>query len=316
MRIGLLLYPDCMPAGLFGFSDLLLAASLRSGQKTFEFDWVSEQGGTIRTANGISLETKPLSQQPLDALVIPGAWRDTDTVIHPHDAIVVAAIRRLPATTRLWSYCTGVCLAAQTRGLDGLPATTTWWLRDRAARAFPDIHWKPNQTLVYTDTHATASGVHGYLPLALAVLEEYLGTTIVEEVRRYMVLPRPATCHTPFQELPLLIQRGGWLRKVIQWIEHTPANRQNIAALANAMRTSPRTLQRRVLRESGYRCGKLMRLVKLNQVGDRLISSEQPLSLIANNLGFADDASLRRSFRQVSGMTPREYRQHFGQTGW
>lgn len=311
MRIGLLVYPDCLPAGLFGFSDLLMAANLRLGHHRFSCHWLSERGGQQATANGLSLATEAVAECPVDGLLIPGAWRDTTTALSGSDQGLVDLLTALPASTRLWSYCTGVCLAARTGRLDTRPATTTWWLRELVAQRFPAVNWKPHQTLVYSEACATASGVNGFLPLALALLEEQCGAPLVADLRRHMVLPRPEGRHTPLQEVPGLVQRGGWMRTLIQTIEGTPAGELDTARLATAMKTSARTLQRRVLRESGYRCGKLMRLVKLNQVGEQLITTDHGLAVIGDALGFPDEASLRRSFRQVAGMTPGDYREHF-----
>lgn len=311
MRIGLVIYQDCLPAGLFGFSDLLLAANLRLGEARFSFHWLSETGGRKSTANGMTLATEPLKEAAMDAVLIPGAWRDASTALDRKDEGLAAALGRLPEATRLWSYCTGVLVAARSGVLTGQPATTTWWLRDIAGQCYPEVDWKPSQTLVWTQRHGTASGVNGYLPLALALLEEQCGPALVDDIRRHMVLPRPERRSTPLQDVPGLVQRGGWLRQLILTMERTPARELDTSALAAAMSMSRRTLQRRVLAESGYRCGELVRLIKLNQVGEQLISSDRPLATIADRLGFVDEASLRRSFRQVAGMTPGDYREHF-----
>ncbi|WP_092383671.1 GlxA family transcriptional regulator [Halopseudomonas salegens] len=308
MNIGLVVYPDCLLAGLLAFSDLLLAANLRADRRHFSFSWLSEQGGDVDTAKGISLQTEKLAEASVDAVLVPGAWRDGEAALAPSDKDLVQALRSLPRTTRYWSYCTGVILVASAGRLDGSPATTTWWLRELAGQQFPAVQWKPHETLVYSSENATASGVNGYLPLALAILEAECGASMVEDIRRYMVLPRPEGRQTPLQDIPALIQRGGWLRSLIRHIEATPASDLATLRLAAAMNTSARTLQRRVLVESGYSCGKLMRLVKLNQVGEQLITSARSVAGIAHELGFADESSLRRSFRQVSGMTPGQYR--------
>lgn len=312
MNIGLLLYRDCLPAGLFGFSDLLMAVNQRAGRELFHCQWVSERGGPLPTANGVTLATERLGESGLDGVLVPGAWRDADSALTDADNGLVEALARLPESTRLWSYCTGVCLVARTGRLDGVPATTTWWLRELAGSRFPRVDWRPHQTLVRTGHDDTAAGVNGYLPLGLGLLEEQCGGQAVEEIRRHMVLPRPEDHHTPLQDVPGLFRQSPWLREVIRWVERTPAHSLIIDRLAEFMNTSSRTLQRRALRESGHRCGQLMRLVKLNQVGEQLISSDRSLTTIADGLGFPDEASLRRSFRQVSGMTPGEYRKHFG----
>ena len=54
-RVGLLLYPGCMPAGLFAAADLMSAASLRAGRPVFETSWVALRAGDVACAQGMAL---------------------------------------------------------------------------------------------------------------------------------------------------------------------------------------------------------------------------------------------------------------------
>jgi AraC-like DNA-binding protein len=44
-----------------------------------------------------------------------------------------------------------------------------------------------------------------------------------------------------------------------------------------------------------------------------LVSSHQPLSVVAANSGFVDQSHFSREFRRHYGKTPREYRRHYMQ---
>jgi len=54
-----------------------------------------------------------------------------------------------------------------------------------------------------------------------------------------------------------------------------------------------------------------MRMVKLNQASESLILTNMSISAISEQLGFVDDTTFRRSFKNVSGYTPGDYRQVF-----
>ncbi|TVV42651.1 GlxA family transcriptional regulator [Thalassolituus sp. C2-1] len=312
MNIGLLLYPDCIPAGLFAFADLLTACNLRLGKRQFRITWLSEPGGALPVANGQTLDTLALAANPPDALLIPGAWRDRHQVIQASDQALVNTLQRLPDNTQLWSYCTGVCLLARSGRLDQHNATTTWWLKDTVSQAFPQVHWSLQHSCLFDEHLATASGVNGYLPIALKLISRHCGAALAEEIRRYMVLPRPNEQNNPFQQLPLLLQQSELLRRIIQWVEQTPAQQVQTSALADHLHLTPATLARRVKQESTMTCAQLLRLIKLNQVSDQLQTSNRSISEISHMLGFVDDSSLRRSFRQLTGLTPGEYRRQFG----
>lgn len=312
VKIGLLLYQDCMPAGLLAFSDLLVAANVRAGQTLFKPTWLSEPGGPFECANGQTFKTDTLGRERIDGLLVPGAWRDQTSVQQDADGSLVRAIAALDRKVLLLSYCTGVHLVAQTGKLDHQPATTTWWLRNAVRDRFPAVQWQLNNTSVINEKTATASGVNGYLPIGLALINRLAGDQIAADIRKYMVLPRPIEQNTPFQELPLLLQQGQLMRRIVQWVEKTPATELRINRLAEHLNLTSRTLARRLAQVTDQNTAQLVRLIKLNQVSDQLIGTHKAIQTISNELGFSDDTSLRRSFRKLTGMTPGEYRRQFG----
>ncbi|MBL3824286.1 MULTISPECIES: GlxA family transcriptional regulator [unclassified Marinobacter] len=320
MKIGLLLYSDCIPSGLFAFSDLLNAANLRMGSSVFEWCWLSLHGQPVSCANGLELSAGKLENAEVDALLIPGAWRDQSSIHSPKDASLVQALKALgeirfkkqgkkPA---ILSYCTGVYLAASSGRLNHQTATTTWWLLDTIREQFPDVQWQLNRTFVMDEDNATAAGVNGHLPIALSLIEKHCGKQVASEIQQYMVLPRPVERNTPFQKLPELIQQNAFVREVFHWVEQTPYTRLKTTALADHLHITQRTLSRKIDSLTGYNTAQLMRLIKLNQISEQLISTNKSIYQISDELGFADDTSLRRSFKRITNMTPGEYRQAFG----
>ena len=313
MRIGLLLYPDCLPAGLFGAMDLLHAANLRAGQALFEPVFVAARAGKVDCAHGQQLNAAlALGDAALDALLVPGFWgqslghaaRTLDA-----NAGLVAAIAALPRRVQLWSYCTGVCLAAGTGRLDRKAATITWWLADFAAKAFPKVGWQFDRTLAFNERNATASGVNGYLSIVQALVETKLGKEAYRELTRLMVLPRPEErTHIAFHMLDLIEQRDGLLRKLHLAVEQLAASEATLARVASLLHTTERTLARKVLAASGMPAAAYIRRVKLKQVSERLIYTKASATTISVELGFSSDSGMRRMFKDLTNLTPSQYR--------
>src|SRR6218665_203139 len=112
-RIGLLLYPGCMPAGLFAAADLMSAASLRAGRPVFETSWVALRAGEVACAQGMALRATALEEARPDVLLVPGYWaRSPDHLPRglTDNRALVQALGALPRRVALWSYCTGVAL--------------------------------------------------------------------------------------------------------------------------------------------------------------------------------------------------------------
>ncbi len=320
MRIGLLLYPDCLPAGLFGAMDLLHAANLRAGRALFEPFFVAAQEGKVDCAHGQQLNAAvALRDARVDALLVPGFWGQSPgqaarTV--KENASLITELAALPRSVQLWSYCTGVCLAAATGRLDRQAATITWWLSDFAATNFPKIRWQFERTLALNERTATASGVNGHLPIAQALVEAKLGKEAYRELTRLMVLPRPEErTHFAFHMLDLIEQQDGMLRKLHLAVEGLPASAATVARLATEMHTTERTLARKVLAASGMPAAAYIRRIKLRQVSERLIYTRASATTISIELGFSSDSGMRRMFKDLTGATPAQYRLTYARAG-
>jgi AraC-like DNA-binding protein len=94
-------------------------------------------------------------------------------------------------------------------------------------------------------------------------------------------------------------------RKVIS--RTLSAGHPPIEAVAAAVNTSVRTLQRR-LAVSGRTYQTLVDEVRLAVARHALVASNAPLKAIAVDLGFAEHASFTRAFRRWTGQTPLQYR--------
>lgn len=315
LRIGLLLFPGCMPAGLLAFADLLRTCNRHTGRALFETRFVALRAGPVDCGHGVMLQADAgIERDPPDALLVPGLWADSAQQIDAllaRRAALVAALVRSPRTMQLWSYCTGVALLAATGRLDRQPATATWWLADALRLRHRKVHWDPARACIVNPRTATASGASGHLPLAQALIEHHAGRDVLHAVARLLVLPRPAASHPAFEATRLIEQPPGLLRTLHALVEALPAHQLTVATLAKRLGLSERTLARQVAREAGTGIAAHVRRIKLHQVSERLTLTGAPLSSIADELGYSSDASLHRMFRQLTGMTPSTYRQRY-----
>jgi transcriptional regulator GlxA family with amidase domain len=320
MKIGLLVYPGCVVSGLFAFAELLEVANKRAGKTLFDTHWLGIDGKEVEISTGSKMPVTTIKVEgtllntPIDALLIPGFW--TSHQRHVEQATdtykpLISALKKLPATTQVWGYCTAVCLMAASGRLDQQRATATWWLADFLQNNYPDIGWSFSNTYIFDGGSKTASGLNGYLPIAQALIEEQCGLDVLRDIIELMIIPKPEKSAQPFTQIKLMKLDDKVLRGVYVWVEKAPATELTISELANHLNQSERTLARKVKHITGLSLANFMRLIKLHQASELLIYTRTPINLISNALGFSDDAAFRRSFKKVSSYTPTEYRQAF-----
>lgn len=312
LRLALLLYPGCMPAGLFAVADMARAANLRQQHPVFHTQWVGVDLQGVPTWQGPALApTATLAQADVDAVLVPGLWLSSaDGLEAPLQqlASVVQALAALPPATQVWSYCAGVVLVAASGRLHARAATATWWLRTVLERRFNAVHWRFDEPLVQDGAVTTAAGANGYLALMLQALATRLSSDALHDLQALLMLPRPRTSHPAFAGHDLMSLADAELRAALLWVQRSPASGLRLTALAAALGLSPRTLARRVQAHTGLTAANWMRRIKLRQVGEALCDTRWPLKRIADELGFSSEAALHRAFHQATGQTPLAYR--------
>lgn len=317
-RLGLLLFPGCMPAGLFAASDMVRACNMRAGHVCMTVTWAAARIEDVPTHHGPTLRAQSaVADGGCDAWLVPGLWLSSTDELEGAiraQAALVEALRALPRGAKLWSYCAGVALAAAAGRLDGHAATATWWLQPALAEHFRRVRWRSGPELV-VDRHAlTASGPHGYLPLMLDRLSHCFADDVVQDVQELLMLPSPRKRHPSFEPVEMMRLDDPAMRALLAWAQQTPAQDVSLAQAARQQNVSVRTLARLVDRASGMGAGEWLRRAKLSQAAEALRSTRTPIKAISEELGFGSEASLYRAFRAVTGLTPSAYRQAYGST--
>jgi transcriptional regulator GlxA family with amidase domain len=311
LHIALLLYPGCMPAGLFASADLLAAAALRSGARDWQLHWAGIQPGNLACAHGMRLRAEvALGARSWDAVLLPGFWAGTAEQLAQGLSAqrpLLQALRRQGPRVPLWTWCTGVAIAAAAGRLDGETATGTWWMASTLARSHPQVNWQWQEPMVSRPHLATASGVHGYLPILSEQLEQRTTPEVWRDVQRMLVLPRPQPGADVFDAIRNQSAEAPLQTRLRRLVERLPANQATLEVLAHALACSPRTLSRQVSDITGMPVGRFVRLVKLHQASEHLLQAGRSVSQVSDALGFSDESGFRRSFKTVTGMTPLEY---------
>ena len=295
-------------------------ANRRSGRDVFDISWIGAELNDVPISAGGKTPVSTIkvgatiSSEKLDAILIPGFW--TNYQKHVEQSIkanlnIISALKKLPASTKLWSYCTGVCLHAESGRLNHNNATATWWISDYVENNYSKVNWSFTQTCLFQDGSATASGLNGYLPIAQALIEKYCGDDVLKDIVELMILPKPEVIAQPFKQIKLIKLEDKLLRSIFVWVEKTPANELTLGALSTELNQTERTLSRKVKSATKLSCANFMRLIKLHQASEYLIYSQKTINVISDILGFSDDAAFRRSFKKASSFTPSEFRSLF-----
>jgi transcriptional regulator GlxA family with amidase domain len=259
---------------------------------------------------------------------VEGCWADADGDVRcvfgvgfADEARILTALRR-PQTralvevldaahdagATLLASCSSTFLLAETGRLAGGPATTSWWLAPLFRRRYPAIDLQAEQLVTEHERLLCAGAAMAQLDLVLHLVRRVCGMEVARLCARYLVLDEPRPSQAPYlladhlgghDEVVAAAQ--GWIRRHLR--------EATVHDLAKAVAVSPRTLRRRFVQATGMAPRAYIARIRAEVAADLLRTTELPVARIAEEVGYAEDGALRRTFQQHLGMSPQSWRQ-------
>jgi transcriptional regulator GlxA family with amidase domain len=269
---------------------------------------------SIITNCGLALtgtETFRTLRGPIDTLLVAGG---TGVEEAAQDEELVLWLRKTAQRVRrIGSICTGAFLLAEAGLLDGKRAATHWNWAAKLANKFKQITVDPDPIYIRDGNTYTTAGVTAGMDLALALVEEDLGSPMALKVARELVLYLRRTGGQSQFSAALSLQASD--RKQIEetrsWILDNLEQDLPVEKLAAKAGMSPRHFARIFLKDTGTTPAHFVERLRVETARRRLEESRDKLEKVANDCGFGSIQTLRRSFLRVLRVPPNEYRHRF-----
>ncbi|HEX3791041.1 MAG TPA: helix-turn-helix domain-containing protein [Pseudonocardiaceae bacterium] len=310
MRIALLAVDGLFDSGLSSLLDVLATANaLRTdapaGGSPFDVTVVSTQA-EVRTGHGLRLATTPLTDlaDAPDVLVMPAvgfkAPAQVVDIVRDHAALAeVVALHE--AGSALAAACSGTFFLAEANLLDGLVATTSWWLGPAFRSRYPAVRLDESRTLVRDGQVTTAGAAFAHIDLALSIVQQE-SPALADLVARYLVIgdrPSQAVFAVPSH----LASNDPTVTAFEQWVRDHLADSAQISGAAAAIGVSERTLQRTTAAVLGMSPIDFVHEIRLDQATFLLRTTSQTVDAVAAAVGYQNTSTLRALVRRRRGTT-------------
>ena len=290
------------------------ANELRGGASSYRLLTVSERGGPITTAPGLTIETAALAAldgEAIDTLIVPGGLpRTADFGL---DELTAWLAKNGSRPRRLCSVCTGAFLLADAGLLAGKRITTHWSRAAELQRRHPALEIEPDAIFIEDGGLWTSGGVTAGIDLALALIEADLGHELAIATARQLVMfvKRPGGQSQFSAPLALQSAKTGRFAPLHGWIAGNLDQPLTVERLAEKAGMSPRSFARLYVAEIGRTPAKSVELIRLEAACRALTETDLPLKRIAVSIGLGNEQNLRRVIQRRFGIAPADYRARF-----
>lgn len=278
---------------------------------------VGESEGFVQTDSGLRLGVdrgwRGL-RGAVDTLLVAGG----DPRAAMQNAPLLEWLGRMQGRTRrIGSVCSGTFVLAEAGLLEGRRVATHWRAAEMFRQSYPEVELDADALFVRDRELATSAGVTAGIDMALALVEEDLGSEIALAVARELVVfLKRSGGQSQFSAL--LAAQGGAespLGDLAEWIALHPDADLSVEALASKVAMSPRNFARVFLKETGTTPAKFVEKARVDAVRRGLARRDLPLESIARDCGFSNGEHMRRTFQRHLGVAPSDYRRSFEAAG-
>jgi transcriptional regulator GlxA family with amidase domain len=316
-------YPGCSAWISAGLLELFaIANNARAtlpdgrGAATARFDCdMAGSGRTVRGSHGVTFPVRAV-RRSYDVSIVPPIWCESladlekrAQRLRSQNAFIVRMARRSKIFA---SSCSGAVLLAQAGLLRGRRATTCWWLVNWFRQAFPDVEMVPDRLVMRDRDLWTAAAGAAYMHLALDLVRELAGEPLAAATGRLMLVERRRGSQSPFLVPHAAPAQGSEMERATRYLRQHSNERLAIAGACRTLVVSERTLARKFKTSLGMSPLSYLQSQRIARARQLLESSGLPLERIVEQCGYEDVSSFRKLFARQVGMTPREYRQRFG----
>jgi transcriptional regulator GlxA family with amidase domain len=294
---------------------ILGAARTNAGERLYTVRTCTSDGGAVRSSGGFQVlpDHGPEILDTADTVIIPGIHGD----LMPGDVPELtdpelAALRRIPARTRLVSICTGAFALAAVGKLDGRPATTHWAYAERFKTLFPQVRLNPDVLFVDDGDVLTSAGVGAGVDLCLHLVRRDFGSEVANQSARRSVMPPwrdGGQAQFIVRSLPPPAQSSTGAAR--DWAASRLDEPLDLAAMAIHAQMSVRTFTRRFREETGQSPAQWLSRQRVEHARVLLETTDLSVDEVARRSGFGTAVSLRQHLRAAVGVAPLAYRRTF-----
>ena len=314
-RIVIAVFPGIQALDLVGPLEVFHAAHRHLGSgRGYRVEVVAESTDVLQTSSGLQLladRSFSSVRGAIDTLVIAGGEGARAAA---HERRVQAWVRRVsPLSRRVAAVCTGAFVLASAGVLAGLRATTHWAYCGRLARDFPDVNVADDAIYVRDGRVWTSAGVTAGMDLALALVEDDLGSEVALAAARELVMfvHRPGGQSQFSAQLASQLAEREPLRELQAFIADNPTADLSVARLAARAAMSPRNFARAFAAEVGVTPAAFVERARVEVARRLLETTRDDVESVATRAGFGRVETLRRSFQRSLGVSPSDYRRRF-----
>ena len=323
VKVVLLWYPGALLTSLTLAQEMLAAANSVLRAQRREPAWQTYLWGPVLGADDSAAESSRLSAlgaslglptirtlealEPKPVVVVPAFWGNALRLLR-NSAALTREIAGCPPAAWI-GVGSGAFLLGEAGLLDGRAATTHWSQLDRFAQRFPHASLRRDHRIVESDDVFTVASLNALADLIVYLVSRRGGEGVGRTIERHFSYEsRNPFAEEVFSERTPHNVADELVAEAQAWIHQHLTSAFDVEDLARQLRVSRRTLDRRFREATGQSIVRYRNRARIELGAEMLRGTDLAVGEVAERCGVQDGRYFARVFREVLGLSPREYR--------
>lgn len=300
IKIAIVNYPDSLQSAVFGLAEMFNLANRNGPTEPFQCDIVTET-----TFHG--------SYQ----IVILPPNLGSDYTQHASPSLKAWLIDQKEQGAILCAACAGCFILGQSIDLTNRRVTTHWALADKFCAAFPKTNLDIDKILINDGDLITAGGLMAWVDLGLELIAQFSSPTLMRTVGKTMVVDTARREQRFYKRFSPQRDHGDQtilnLQTHLESHYHLPIT---VSDMADFCGLEARSFLRRFTKCCQLTPKLYQQHLRIQKACDLLEGTPQTIDQISYHVGYEDISAFRRTFVKLMGLTPRDFRNRFGEASF
>jgi transcriptional regulator GlxA family with amidase domain len=270
---------------------------------------------SILLENGVctihpDIEIKNLKKT--DLIIIPAIEGDIKKGMEQSKDCMDWIVEQYRTGAEIASLCVGAFLLAGTGLLNGKNCSTHWRAANEFAKMFPEVNLVTDKVITDEQGIYTSGGAFSSANLILYIIEKYAGRETAIHCAKNFQIDLDRNSQSPF--IIFEGQKGHQDEQVKQaqeFIEKNYRERITVDQLTSLLALSRRNLERRFKKATANTLIQYIQRVKIEAAKKHFEASGKNVNEVMYDVGYSDTKSFRTVFRDITGLSPVEYRNKY-----
>lgn len=287
----------------------------QNGEEVFRIQLI--QSAEQQTVNGSEfyghVVKSTRSKVSSSLVLIPAIKKENiEVAVKQNQSIIPWLQNQFKNGAEVASFCTGAFLFAETGLLNGRLATTHVDVCAKLILAYPLVFVKPGRTLTVDWNCYTSGGATSSFHLLVFLIQKFCGNEMAVKISKAYSIELDRYHQSYFSTFrPIYSHNDELIKQIQEQLENHYATIRTIEEVTKAYPASRRNLVRRFIKATGLPPIEYLQNLRIEKAKELLENSDQSISEIISQTGYADPKSFRKVFLKLVGIPPTDYRNKF-----